>query len=158
MTWDVLPTLEGGYHCRGSRWSSVSKRRRHLGPIVLSCHHYYSKEYQVIFTFGEDSQVGFNNFNWTEEISSVRLIKLPQKNFKSLTDSGQKFNLKKFTQVSRAGVSYIIALFHSRPLSTSWSKWGSLRNYLRNCTRCCGVAREHGWLATFGQMTNPRLH
>ena len=31
----------------------------------------------------------------------MRLIKLPQKNFKSLTDSGQKFNLKKFTQVSQ---------------------------------------------------------
>ena len=77
-------------------------------------HYHYSsnisggegREHKVIFTFGEDSQVGFNNFNWTEEVSSVKLIKLPQKNLKSFTESGQKFNLKKFPQtslVSRAG-------------------------------------------------------
>ena len=57
------------------------------------------REHQVIFTYGEDSQVGFNNFNWTEEVSSVKLIKLQQKNLKTFTESGKKFNLKKFTQV-----------------------------------------------------------
>ena len=66
-----------------------------------------SKEYQVIFTFGEDSQVSSNNFNWTDELSSVKLIKLPQKNLKSLTESGEKFNLKKFTQVRWSGYRVI---------------------------------------------------
>ena len=70
-------------------------------------HNSRSKEYQVIFTFGEDSQVSSNNFNWTDELSSVKLIKLPQKNLKSLTESGEKFNLKKFTQVRWSGYRVI---------------------------------------------------
>ena len=62
--------------------------------------------FQVIFTHGEDSQVGYNNFNWSSEVSSVQLVKLPQKNFKSRTESGEKFNLKKFTQVNMRLTNY----------------------------------------------------
>ena len=76
-----------------------------MGQFIIDNN--FSKEYQVVFTFGEDSQIGLNNFNWTEEVSSVQLIKLPQKNFKSVTESGEKFNLKKFTQVS----SYNVQLY-----------------------------------------------
>ena len=48
-----------------------------------------------IFTFGKVFQVGYNNINWTEELSSMK-----QKNLKSFSESEHKFNLKKFTQTS----------------------------------------------------------
>ena len=75
-----------------------------IRSVIIYRYFNFSKEYQVVFTFGEDSQIGLNNFNWTEEVSSVKLIILPQKNFKSVTDSGQKVNLKKFTQVGFSNV------------------------------------------------------
>ena len=77
-----------------------------------------------MFSHGEDSQVGDNNFNWnvSPAVTSVKLVILRQKDFKICTETGEKINLRKFTQVESI-VNWRLSQHapRYRPLSTSTS-------------------------------------